>query len=405
MADNRQKLCARVVGRAWATPWWCVFVTRRGGAWVPLMTVALWRVAVPRITLLGIALGLVGVAVLSEVDSGGAVAGWGEAITLFASVLFAVQIIVLDVLGRRVRPANMSAAFLATTGLCALAVALAGAAFTSGVGDWVAWLVLDTGQARTCSGRPARLTVLSTVIAFHWMNKYQPRVSASRASLIYLLEPVFAAVFSVMWGYDTLSGRLLIGGAMHPRRQSPGPKLPGLLRAKTLGSKVRTNTVEKPAVSRESMEKSHFMKLPLFLLIGSMTAALVGCGEKTPPKAELPPVKSAEPSTTQRLHLRAGGGGPIPPDKIKAFQAAGAVPCVHSWGATSRWSSPPRLPGKADVDYIPRSSSISATEEAVGADAGVPFLLSLHGRGSPTTHEGPLAELAGSDADRDQRHG
>jgi drug/metabolite transporter (DMT)-like permease len=205
---------AQVVGLAWTTPALSGFFTSLGCAWVPLMTWALWRVAVPRITLLGIALGLVGIAVLSEVDSGaGAVAGWGEAITLFASVLFAVQIIVLDVLGKRVRPANISAAFFATTGLCALAVALSGAAFTSGIGDWMAWLVRTLGKPDVLRD-VLLMTVLSTVIAFHWMNKYQPRVSASRASLIYLLEPVFAAVFSMLWGYDTLSGRLLIGGAI-----------------------------------------------------------------------------------------------------------------------------------------------------------------------------------------------
>lgn len=203
---------AQIVGLAWTTPALSGFFTSLGCAWVPLMTWALWRLAVPRITLLGIALGLVGVAVLSEVDSGvGAVAGWGEAITLFASVLFAVQIIVLDVLGRRVRPANVSVAFFATTGFCALAVALVGAAVTSGVGNWAAWLVQTLGKPDVLRD-VLLMTVFSTVIAFHWMNKYQPRVSASRASLIYLLEPVFAALFSVLWGYDKVSVRLLVGG-------------------------------------------------------------------------------------------------------------------------------------------------------------------------------------------------
>jgi drug/metabolite transporter (DMT)-like permease len=50
--------------------------------------------------------------------------------------------------------------------------------------------------------------------AFHWMNVYQPRVSAGRAALIYLLEPVFAAAFSVAWGYDALTARLFLGGSL-----------------------------------------------------------------------------------------------------------------------------------------------------------------------------------------------
>ena len=78
---------------------------------------------------------------------------------------------------------------------------------------WATWLVQTLGKPDVLRD-VLLMTLLATVIAFHWMNKYQPRVSASRASLIYLLEPVFAAAFSVLWGYDTLSGRLLLGGGI-----------------------------------------------------------------------------------------------------------------------------------------------------------------------------------------------
>ena len=39
-------------------------------------------------------------------------------------------------------------------------------------------------------------------------------VPASRAALIYLLEPVFTAIVSVVAGYDPLSIPLLVGGAL-----------------------------------------------------------------------------------------------------------------------------------------------------------------------------------------------
>jgi drug/metabolite transporter (DMT)-like permease len=58
------------------------------------------------------------------------------------------------------------------------------------------------------------LTLLSTILATHLMNTYQPRVPASRAALIYLLEPVFAAALSVAVGHDAVTGRLLLGGAL-----------------------------------------------------------------------------------------------------------------------------------------------------------------------------------------------
>ena len=46
------------------------------------------------------------------------------------------------------------------------------------------------------------------------MTTYQPRVSATRAALIYLLEPVFGSLFSLAWGHDELTARLVIGGAL-----------------------------------------------------------------------------------------------------------------------------------------------------------------------------------------------
>jgi drug/metabolite transporter (DMT)-like permease len=39
-------------------------------------------------------------------------------------------------------------------------------------------------------------------------------VPASRAALIYLLEPVFAAVLSIVIGHDSVTGRLVLGGAI-----------------------------------------------------------------------------------------------------------------------------------------------------------------------------------------------
>ena len=58
------------------------------------------------------------------------------------------------------------------------------------------------------------LATLPTAVAFHWMNSYQPLVPASRAALIYLLEAVFSAMFSVLFGYDSLTESLILGGAL-----------------------------------------------------------------------------------------------------------------------------------------------------------------------------------------------
>ena len=60
----------------------------------------------------------------------------------------------------------------------------------------------------------ALLLALPTLLGFGWMNKYQPKVSLGRAALIYLLEPVFATLFSLAYQHESLSMHLAIGGSL-----------------------------------------------------------------------------------------------------------------------------------------------------------------------------------------------
>src|SRR5207248_5705055 len=78
---------------------------------------------------------------------------------------------------------------------------------------WLVWLVQMLRQPAVLRD-VLLLTLLSTILATHLMSAYQPRVTASRAALIYLLEPVFAAALSIVLGHDSVTGRLLLGGAL-----------------------------------------------------------------------------------------------------------------------------------------------------------------------------------------------
>ncbi len=200
-------------GLARTTPALSGFITSLASAWVPLLAFVFLRAPVAGVTLLGLGLGVAGTAVLGvEWDQGWALGG-GEGRTLVASVLFAVQILLLDRLGRGVRSAYLTVAFLGVTGVLASLLCVVLAATGPGFAAWAGWLA-------DMAGRPGvrrdvfLLVLLPTVLAFHWMNTYQPRVSAGRAALIYLLEPVFAAAFSVAWGYDRLTARLFLGGGL-----------------------------------------------------------------------------------------------------------------------------------------------------------------------------------------------
>lgn len=210
---------AGFVLQAWGlgstTPALSAFITALSSAWVPLLAYFVLRTPVAGITVLGLAVGVAGTAVLGiriDADTGLDLKR-GDVLTLIATLLFAVELLMLDRLGKRVRPAQMTVGFLGVTALLALALAAAVAACGPGIGSWLRW----TG---TILIRPAVLRdltvliLLPTVLAFHWMNRYQPHVSAGRAALIYLLEPLFATAFSVAWGHDPLTARLFLGGGL-----------------------------------------------------------------------------------------------------------------------------------------------------------------------------------------------
>jgi drug/metabolite transporter (DMT)-like permease len=207
----------QLVGLAWTTPARSAFITSLGSAWTPLLAWACLRIPVSRPALVGLLLGILGSAVLAFKNGPDLGAEWavgrGEVLTLFASIVFAVQILLLDRLGRRAEPAHLSVAFLATGGIVALLAAIAMAAGGTGVGPWLDWTA-SMLRDRTMLIELVVLIVFPTVLAFHLMNVYQPRVAASRAALIYLLEPLFGAAFSVPRGQDELTAGLVLGGAL-----------------------------------------------------------------------------------------------------------------------------------------------------------------------------------------------
>lgn len=204
----------QVWGLAQTTPARSAFITSLSSAWVPLLAFVVLRTPVAGVTLLGLGIGIVGAAALSlDLHDGVGSLGTGEARTLLASVLFAVQVLLLDRLGRAVRSSHVTVAFLGLSGGLAALAAVALAATGPGLASWGAW-VADMFRQPVVVRDFLLVTLLPTVLAFHWMNAYQPYVSAGRAALIYLLEPVFGSFFSVLWGHDELTARLFLGGGL-----------------------------------------------------------------------------------------------------------------------------------------------------------------------------------------------
>lgn len=170
-------------------PAYVVLATRRG----PKMGV---MVAVP-VALLGMGL-LLGVG--GPVPSAGA--GWGVA----CAAAFAAALLLLDRLGRGESPAKMAMLLYASAAVtCWIAAPL-----LPGFGD-IRWRTLWRTDVVTDI---ALLTTLTTLGAFSLMTTFQPKMDPTRAAVIYLCEPLFAALFA--WGYNgrSMTGTALTGAAL-----------------------------------------------------------------------------------------------------------------------------------------------------------------------------------------------
>lgn len=227
----------QVIGLSYTTPARSGFLTSLCSVWVPLLTWLCFRTRVGLTTIFGLILGIAGTAVLSFGGEFGtlfeeratSVGVWitrlielaqdtktharGDNLTFLASIFFAVAVILLDRLGKKISSGHLTVGFVGGTGLAALAVVLVQVQSGSSLHDWLFWLTRMLRQPAILRDL-ALLTIFSTVLAFLWMTTYQPRVPASQAALIYLLEPVFASLFSLVWGHDQLTLYLLAGGGL-----------------------------------------------------------------------------------------------------------------------------------------------------------------------------------------------
>ncbi len=203
----------QVWGLASTSPALSGFFTSLASLWVPILAFVWLRQPVARATWIGMALGIGGLAILGINRGASWGIGFGDGLTVLSSFAFALFILWLDRLGRTVNSSHLTFVLVAVSGLPTLFLAVGMAARQGILDRWLIWLGAVLRQPAVMRD-VLLLTLLSTILATHLMSFYQPRVPASRAALIYLLEPVFAAALSIVVGHDLLSERLLLGGIL-----------------------------------------------------------------------------------------------------------------------------------------------------------------------------------------------
>lgn len=182
---------------------------------VPLLSSLVNRVGPRSMEWLGIAFATVGLALMTINQDQWQAVGLGDALTIACSIVFAVQIMVL---GQAARSGDANLATLVQLGVCS--VCLAGAAWASA--GWAS--ASETGAAFL--GERQQIVwssavifailltgVFATAVAIGLQSWAQQSVPASRAALLFALEPVFACLFAWLWIGETITPRAAVGAA------------------------------------------------------------------------------------------------------------------------------------------------------------------------------------------------
>jgi len=177
------------------------FVTGMYVVFTPLLAAVVLRQRAGRLALFAVALATAGLAVLSlrAPLTGHGVLGTGELLTLGAAALYALHIVGLSAWSTHQNAFGLSTLqMIVIVGVCAVGAIPGGFSLPVSGGDWlrVLYMALAAG---------ALALIIQT-----WGQAHLP---PTRAAIAMTMEPVFASFFAVLFGGESLTARMLLGGA------------------------------------------------------------------------------------------------------------------------------------------------------------------------------------------------
>jgi drug/metabolite transporter (DMT)-like permease len=172
------------------------FITGTFVVFTPVVSWVVLRISIDRHTWMGVALALAGVALLG-------LRGWslgaGELLTLACAIFFALQIVGLGEWASRETVYGLAFVQIATVAVVCLVIAApSGLQLPTELPVWGAVVIT---------------AVLATALAFFVQTWAQSLLAPTHAAVIMTMEPVFAGIFGVVFGGDSLTLRVAAGFA------------------------------------------------------------------------------------------------------------------------------------------------------------------------------------------------
>jgi drug/metabolite transporter (DMT)-like permease len=173
------------------------FVTGMYVVFTPLLAAVILRHKIGRWAWVAVILATVGLGVLSL---NGFSMGAGEMLTLASAGLYALHIIGL---GAWSTPQNAfglsSLQMIVITCVCAIGALPGGFTVPSTGGDWVSVIYM---------------ALVAGALALIVQTWAQAHLNPTRAAIAMTMEPVFASAFAVLFGSESVTWRMLVGGAL-----------------------------------------------------------------------------------------------------------------------------------------------------------------------------------------------
>jgi drug/metabolite transporter (DMT)-like permease len=173
------------------------FITGMYVVATPVFAALILRSRIGLQTWAAVALARVGLGVLTL--SGFSI-GYGEALIFVAAMLYALHIVGLGAWSDAQQALGMAIVqLMVITVICTLATAPNGVVLPDRLGDWASVLYM------------AVFAGAGAMIGQTWAQAHLP---ATRAAIIMSMEPVFAALFAVMFGGESTTVRMIFGGVL-----------------------------------------------------------------------------------------------------------------------------------------------------------------------------------------------
>jgi drug/metabolite transporter (DMT)-like permease len=209
-------LFLQITGLRYTLPSISGFLTSLVVVFIPLAQRLVQRKTIPPGTWTAVILSMVGLIVLAGTGDGDVAARppfpfCGEVFTILGSLAFTGQVLFLDHFGQSAKPERLSLIQFATVGCVGLGL---GVLLEVGPSIYQGEVLRALCSNWTFQWGMPSVIVVCTVMAFHLMNLNQPKLQASTAGVIYCTEPVFATLFSIILGAETLRINLVVGGGL-----------------------------------------------------------------------------------------------------------------------------------------------------------------------------------------------